>query len=59
MAGEPAQAASTDGDLAQTGADGIDVQRLADLVYRLMLAEVRLGQARGESLSESAANDLQ
>jgi hypothetical protein len=26
----------------------IDLERLADKVYRLLLAEIRLGQARGE-----------
>lgn len=26
----------------------IDLERLADKVYRLLLAELRLGQARGE-----------
>jgi hypothetical protein len=31
------------------GAPAIDLQRLADKVYGLMLAEVRLSTARGES----------
>jgi hypothetical protein len=30
----------------------IDVQQLADRVYRLMLAEVRLARARGEPADE-------
>jgi hypothetical protein len=42
----PAQA---DGAQAQPGAPKIDVQKLADRVYQLMLADARLGRARGDS----------
>jgi hypothetical protein len=59
MAGDLEQASNLDVQPGQTGDGGIDVQRLADLVYRLMLAEVRLGQARGESWSETASSGLQ
>ena len=39
-----ADAAQTDG-----GAPKIDVQKLADKVYDLLLADARLGRARGDS----------
>jgi hypothetical protein len=32
----------------QPDANAIDIQRLAEKVYQLMLADVRLGRARGE-----------
>ena len=34
----------------------LDVAQLADKVYRLMLADLRLGLARGERLSRPAAH---
>jgi len=34
---------------AQAGSD-VDVQRLADLVYRLLARDIRLGLARGEDI---------
>jgi hypothetical protein len=35
-------------DAADESDGGVDIERLADLVYRLLQAEVRLGLARGE-----------
>jgi len=51
-AGESAAAARDEpappvGDRAQ-----VDVEKLADRVYRLMLADARLGRARGESIGK-------
>ena len=42
----PAPPESAGGAAAQAA---IDVERLADRVYHLLLAEVRLGRARGET----------
>lgn len=35
----------------RTGAEEIDLQALADKVYRLMMAEIRLDRARGLAAS--------
>ena len=37
---------------AQTDAAGVDVEKLAELVYRLLQKDVRLGCARGELLPD-------
>jgi len=44
-----AQIASADAQLAPAGAHQVDVQRLAEKVYNLLLADARLGRARGDS----------
>jgi hypothetical protein len=44
--GETAHDAPDEAHAGQSG--GIDVQQLADKVYRLALAEARLARARGE-----------
>jgi len=50
-AGDSAAAARDEpppaGDRAQ-----VDVEKLSDRVYRLMLADARLGRARGESIGK-------
>ncbi len=40
---------------AAEGAPGIDVQRLADKVYDLLLADTRLARARGDASLEIGA----
>jgi hypothetical protein len=44
-------------DVAAGGPEhqGVDVQKLADRVYELMRADIRLGLARGESRTGSVA----
>jgi hypothetical protein len=37
----------------QPQGDGIDVQQLAERVYRLMLADIRLERARGQQPRQS------
>lgn len=49
---EPSETAPS-GTAAQAGAQPnaphVDLEKLADRVYQLLLADVRLGRARGES----------
>ncbi len=49
--GEPEPHQPTDGETAHTD---IDIEALAEKVYRLMLAEIRLDRARGLSFDEGA-----
>ena len=49
---EPTESAPKHADAAGTGQDeplAIDIEALAEKVYRLMLAEIRLDRARGLS----------
>ena len=48
---EQASQQPTDGDTAHAE---IDIEALAEKVYRLMLAEIRLDRARGLSFDEGA-----
>ncbi len=45
---EPAEHGGTAGPQGATASPAIDIQRLADRVYALMRAEIRLSLARGE-----------
>jgi hypothetical protein len=48
------QARSESMQNGQLGSGEIDIQALAEKVYRLMLAEIRLGRARGETALDDA-----
>ena len=37
--------------------DDVDVERLTDLVYRLFVADVRIGLARGESVGRRSGSE--
>jgi hypothetical protein len=43
----PAEAGPPRGEAGRPGEPTVDVRRLAEKVYRLMLADLRLEQARG------------
>ena len=51
-AGESAAAATDEPAPPAADRAQVDVEKLADRVYRLMLADARLGRARGESIGK-------
>ena len=51
---EPPTQEHADDRRTQTGQPAIDIEALAEKVYRLMLAEIRLDRARGLSFDEGA-----
>ena len=55
VTGDTAADASAE-SAAAAGAGGVDVDRLADKVYKLMVADLRLGLARGEGLTQSTGS---